>query len=136
MTEKDLQAREKMEVKAAGESTRDVPVYIPAVDIYESADALILVADMPGVKPENVSIDIHDNQLILRGTVSLEESGKERILIQEYGVGDYSREFSLGRTIDQSKIEAGMKDGVLTLTLPKAETMKARKITRDRKSVV
>lgn len=127
MAEKDLQAREKVEHREQGESTRDVPVFIPAVDIFETEEALILEADMPGVAPENVSIDVKDNQLTLRGTVMVEGEG-ERLLLQEYGVGDYYRQFSLGRAIDQSKIEAGMKDGVLTLTLPKAETIKPRKI--------
>jgi HSP20 family protein len=128
MADKDLQAKEKVELQTTAESTRDVPSYIPAVDIYESPEALTLVADMPGVGPEGVVIDVHDNLLTLRGTVTL-EGEKERVLLQEYGVGDYSREFTLGRTIDQSKIEASMKHGVLTLTLPKAEALKPRKIT-------
>ena len=129
MAEKEMQAREKMEMKSPAEGTRDVPVYIPAVDIYESEDALVLVADMPGVGSDNVSIDIRDNQLTLRGTIQLEPGDKERLLLQEYGVGDYFREFALGRTIDQAKIEASMKDGVLTLTRPKADIVKPRKIT-------
>ena len=128
MAEKELEAKEKVELQTAAESTRDVPSYIPAVDIYESAEALTLVADMPGVGPESVTIDVHDNQLTLRGTVTIEEA-KERLLLQEYGVGDYVREFTLGRLIDQSKIEASMKHGVLTLTLPKAEAIKPRKIS-------
>ncbi len=128
MTEKELQPREKVEVTTEGETTRTCPVYIPAVDIYESEDALVLVADMPGVGPEDVSIDIRDNQLTLRGTVTIEDI-KERVHIQEYGVGDYYREFSLGRTIDQSRIEASMRNGVLTLTLPKADVMKPRRIS-------
>ena len=128
MAEKDLEAKEKMEFQTTAESTRDVPSYIPAVDIYESAEALTLVADMPGVGPENIAIDVHDNHLTLRGTVT-PEGEKERVLLQEYGVGDYFREFTLGRTIDQSKIEASMKHGVLTLNLPKAEAIKPRKIS-------
>jgi HSP20 family protein len=108
MTEKDLQAKEKIELQTTAESTRDVPSYIPAVDIYESTAALTLVADVPGVSPENVVIDVHDNQLTLRGTVTL-EGEKERLLVQEYGVGDYFREFTLGRNIDQTKIEATVK---------------------------
>jgi HSP20 family protein len=127
MTEKDLQAREKVEVTGQAESTRSTPVYVPAVDIYESADNLTLVADMPGVAPENITIDIKDNQLSLRGTVS-PENEKEQIILQEYGVGDFYREFTLGKAIDQSKIEATMKDGVLVVTLPKAEAVKPRKI--------
>jgi HSP20 family protein len=128
MAEKDLQAKEKVELQTAAESTRDVPSYIPAVDIYESAEALTLVADMPGVGPEDLVIDVHDNKLTLRGTVAIEEE-KERVLLHEYGVGDYFREFTLGRAIDQSKIEAAIRNGVLTLTLPKAEAIKPRKIT-------
>jgi HSP20 family protein len=128
MAEKDLQAKEKVELQTSAESTRDVPSYIPAVDIYESPEALTLVADMPGVGPENVVIDVHDNQLTLRGTVTA-EGEKERLLLQEYGVGDYFREFNLGRNIDQAKIEATVRSGVLTLTLPKAEAIKPRKIT-------
>jgi HSP20 family protein len=127
MAEKDLQAKEKVELQTAAESTRDVPSYIPAVDIYESPEALTLVADIPGVGPENVVIDVHDNQLTLRGTV-MSEGEKERLLVQEYGVGDYFREFTLGRNIDQTKIEASVRDGVLTLTLPKAEAIKPRKV--------
>jgi HSP20 family protein len=128
MTDKDLQAREKVEVTTEAESTRNVPVYVPAVDIFESRDALVVVADMPGVSPYNVTIDVHDNTLTIRGTVAVEEV-KERVHIQEYGVGDYSRQFTLGRVIDQSKIEAAMKNGVLTLTLPKSDISKPRKIS-------
>jgi HSP20 family protein len=127
MTEKEIQPRDKVELKTPAESTRNAPLFAPAADIYESPDALTLVADMPGVGPENVTIDIKDNQLSIRGTVMLEE-GNERVILQEYGVGDYYRQFTLGRMIDQSKIEANMKDGVLTLTLPKADATKPRKI--------
>lgn len=128
MTDKDIPAREKVEHPAQGESTRNVPLYSPAVDIYESATALVLIADMPGTSAESIAIDVHENQLTLRGTVTPEDE-KERTLLREYGVGDYFRQFTLGKTIDRSKIEASVKDGVLTLTLPKADAAKPRKIT-------
>ena len=128
MTEKDLQSREKVEHQLQGESTKDIPLYIPDVDIYESEDALTVVADLPGVGSEGVTIDVKDNQLTIRGSVSLDVNDSERMVFQEYGTGDYYRQFTLGRSIDQSKIEAGMKDGVLTLTLPKADAIKPRKI--------
>lgn len=127
MAASEMQAREKVELQTQAEGTRDVPVYIPAVDIYESEDALTLLADMPGVGPDSVTIDIRENQLTIRGNVTPEET-KERFLLQEYGVGDYYRQFTLGRAIDQSKIEASMKDGVLMLKLPKAEAIKPRQI--------
>ena len=128
MTETELKNREKLEHSEPGESTRDLPVYVPRVDILEGADALTLIADMPGVGPDGVSIDIQDNLLTVRGSVAVEGEG-ERVLAREYGVGDYYRQFTLGKTIDQSRIDAAMKDGVLTLTLPKAEAVKPRRIT-------
>jgi HSP20 family protein len=128
MADKDLQVREKKELKAVAERTRDVPVYIPNVDIYESENEIVLVADMPGVSSENVDIDVRDNQLTIQGKVVLEDL-KEEVLFQEYGIGDYFRQFSLSSKIDQSKIEASMKDGVLSLTLPKAEAARPKKIT-------
>ncbi|MEJ5349502.1 MAG: Hsp20/alpha crystallin family protein [Desulfosoma sp.] len=127
MTDKDIQVREKQEVQTQAETTRNIPVYMPAVDILETEEALTLVADMPGVSPENVDIDIRDDQLTIRGTVTLEGEG-ETVLLREYGVGDYFRQFTLGRIIDQSKIEASMKNGVLTLTLPKVDKAKPRKV--------
>ncbi|MGQ9749660.1 Hsp20/alpha crystallin family protein [Desulfosoma sp.] len=127
MAEKDIEVREKKEVQTQSETTRNIPVYVPAVDIYETEEALTLVADMPGVSPENVDIDIRDDQLTIRGTVTLEGEG-ETVLLREYGVGDYFRQFTLGRIIDQSKIEAAMKNGVLTLTLPKVDKARPRKV--------
>lgn len=127
MTDQDLSVREKQEVQSQAETTRDIPVYVPPVDIYESEKELVLVADMPGVAPEDVEIDLHDDQLTIRGTITT-EGENERVLLREYGVGDYQRQFSLGQTIDQSKIEASMKDGVLKLTLPKAQQALPRKI--------
>ena len=128
MEEKELQAQEKQELQTQAESTRNVPIYIPPVDICESADALTVIADMPGVSPDSVDIDLKENQLTIRGTVTLEGDG-EHVLLREYGIGDYYRQFALGKEIDQSKIEASMKDGVLTLTLPKVEVAKPRKIS-------
>lgn len=125
--EKDLQFPEKKEVQSTAESTRNVPVFIPAVDIYESEQALTLVADMPGVPIENVDIDLDGEQLTIRGTVP-ESEGGGRVLFKEYTMGDYYRQFTLSNDIDREKIQASMKDGVLKLVLPKAEAAKPRKI--------
>ncbi len=127
MEEKDLQVQEKKEVSGA-ESTRNVPVFIPAVDIYESENSLTLVADMPGVPLENVDIDLDSDQLTIRGTVPQEEEDG-KVLFREYTVGDYYRQFTLSNDIDREKIQASMKNGVLRLVLPKAEAAKPRKIT-------
>lgn len=128
MADKDLEFKEKQELERSSEGTRNVPVFIPAVDIYESEGDLILLADMPGVPMENVSIDLENDQLTIRGT-GKETNGSGRALLKEYSCGDYFRQFSLSNTIDREKIEASMKDGVLKLVLPKADTAKPRKIT-------
>jgi HSP20 family protein len=129
MEDKDLQIQEKKEVDAAPESTRNVPVFIPAVDIYESEQALTLVADMPGVPLENVDIDLNADQLTIRGTIPQQAENTARVLFKEYTAGDYYRQFTLSNDIDREKIQASMKNGVLKLVLPKAEAVKPRKIS-------
>ncbi len=127
MVENDLQVPEKKEVKANAEGTRNVPVFIPAVDIYESEHELTLLADMPGVASDKVEIDLNGEQLTIRGTVPTNhESGK--MIFREYSVGDYYRQFTLSSDVDREKIRASIKDGVLKLVLPKAEAAKPRKI--------
>lgn len=123
---KDLSVQEKRALQAE-ESTHQGPHYEPAVDIFETSSALIVEADMPGVVPENLDINIRDNVLTLVGRVSAVEP-RWKPLYDEYGIGHYSRQFRLGQQIDQTKIAAKMRDGVLTLELPKAESAKPRKI--------
>jgi len=128
MADTDLLIEEKKEAQATGESTRNVPVFVPAVDIYESQNALTLVADMPGVSMDNIDIDLDSDQLTIRGTVSQEEE-KGKVFVKEFAYGDYYRQFTLSSDIDREKIQASIKDGVLKLVLPKAEAAKPRKIT-------
>jgi HSP20 family protein len=127
MNEQELKPKVKEEAPAKGERVRPGRVFIPAVDIFETPQALVLVADMPGVAGDKVTLDLKENLLTIYGEVSpLPE--KETLLGQEYAIGDYYREFQVGELIDKSKIEASVKNGVLTLTLPKAEKAKPRRI--------
>jgi HSP20 family protein len=128
MAETDLQIEEKKAVQATGESTRNVPVFVPAVDIYESENALTLLADMPGVPIDNIDIDLDSDQLTIHGRVDQGEQ-KGKVIFKEYTYGDYYRQFTLSSDIDRGRIQASMKDGVLKLVLPKAEAAKPRKIT-------
>ena len=128
MTEKELKPKEKEEIPAKAERVRPGRVFLPAVDIFETPEALTLVADMPGVPKEKVILDIKDNHLVIRGEITPPMAPGETMLLQEYHTGDFQREFHLGSTIDQARIEAHMKDGVLRLLLPKAEKAKPRKI--------
>ncbi|MBN2061056.1 MAG: Hsp20/alpha crystallin family protein [Deltaproteobacteria bacterium] len=126
---KSLQAREKTEVSSPIEQTRPGLVFNPAVDIYETDKELTLLADVPGVKAENLNIDLRDSVLTLSAEVAMPEGDKEIDVFREYQTGKYFREFSLSEAIDQSKIDAELKDGVLKLKLPKAEAARPRKIS-------
>jgi HSP20 family molecular chaperone IbpA len=128
MSDKEIQVRGKRELETEGERTKPGPVFVPAVDIFESETEITLLADMPGVSSENVSIDLHENQLTLSGEVEPLISEKEGYLLQEFETGTFHRQFTLSDRIDQNAITATVKDGVLRLVLPKAEKAKPRKI--------
>ncbi len=128
MTEKELKPKAKEEAPAKGERVRPGRVFLPAVDIFETPEALVLVADMPGVAADKLTLDLKDNYLIIAGEISPPMSEKESMVLQEFYTGDFQREFQLGSVIDQSRIEAAMNDGVLKLRLPKVERAKPRKI--------
>jgi HSP20 family protein len=111
------------------EQTYHGPVYSPAVDIFESDDRISLLADMPGVKSQDLKIDLRENTLTLSGRVEGKTPASEASLMIEYESGTYFRQFTLSEVIDQSKIDAKLSDGVLRLELPKLERAKPRQIT-------
>lgn len=125
---KALQAKEKIEVSSPAEQTRPGRIFTPDVDIFETEKEMTLLADMPGVKAQDLSIDLNENVLTLSGDVKPPEGEKESDVLREYETGKYVREFKVSDIIDQSKIEAVLKDGVLRLNLPKVERAKPRKI--------
>jgi HSP20 family molecular chaperone IbpA len=110
------------------EQTRPGPLYSPAVDIFENDAAITLLADMPGVRAEDLEIDLRENVLTLTGRVRPVSRPAERAVAREYGAGTFFRQFTLGETIEQSKIDARLTDGVLRLELPKQEKAKPRQI--------
>ncbi len=126
---KELQVKEKQEVSTDAEQTRPGSVYTPEVDIFESENELTLLADMPGVTSDNLTIDLRDDILTLTGEAESDDEKSEEPLVVEYGVGKYYRQFTLSEVIDQEKITANLKDGVLRLVLPKVEKATPRKIT-------
>ena len=104
------------------------PVFVPPSDIYETKDSIVVLAEMPGVAPDGVDITLERRVLTIRGrSAASEHSGYQRVY-NEFANGDYERVFTLSENIDRDRIEARLKDGVLHLVLPKAETAKARKI--------
>lgn len=126
---KDLRVKEKQEVKTAVEQTTPGLVFTPDVDIFESDTALTLLADMPGVAADGVAIDLDDGVLTITGEVNPWEGSDETDVMVEFEIGKYYRQFTLSEMIDQDRIEAKLENGVLRLTLPKAEKAKPRKIT-------
>lgn len=125
---KDLQIKEKREVSAPAEQTSPGLVFTPAVDIFESDRDITLLADMPGVVTEAISIDLNDGVLTLTGDVKPWESADESDVLVEFETGRYYRQFTLSEAIDQAKISATFEDGVLRLVMPKAEKAMPRKI--------
>jgi len=125
---KTLQAKEKAEVTTPAEQTRPGLVYTPAVDIFETEKEITLLADMPGVQAGDLNIDLRENVLTLDSDVKSPEGADEVDVIREYRTGKYYRQFTLSQVIDQAKIDAELKDGVLRLRLPKVEAATPRKI--------
>ena len=126
---KALEAKEKKELSTASEQTRTGSTFTPAVDIFETDEKITLLADMPGVKAKDLDIDLREDVLTLSGKVESPEGPDERAVFREYRTGRYVRQFSLSDTIDQAKIDAELKDGVLRLVLPKGEKAVPKKIT-------
>ncbi|MFO7714586.1 Hsp20/alpha crystallin family protein [Desulfosarcina sp.] len=111
------------------EPTRPGMAFTPDVDIFENERKITLLADMPGVAPDDVKIDLKDNVLSISGEVRPFDEKDEADVLIEFEIGRYYRQFNLSEVVDQNKIEAKLEDGVLRLTLPKAEKAIPRQIT-------
>src|SRR5262245_38155316 len=107
------------------EATRGL-TFTPRVDIYETDQELVLLADLPGVRPEDVDLRYERGELILHGKVR--PPAGRTYLTSEYEVGDFYRAFSIHESIDHGRISAEVKKGVLTVHLPKAEPARPRQI--------
>jgi HSP20 family protein len=124
----ELQVQKKREHDQRQETTIPARVFVPTADIYESQDALTVILEMPGVEKNNVDIRVEEGILNIEGRLELSKYQGLVPLYTEYNIGHYARSFRLSSKIDQSKITADLKDGVLSLTLPKAEEAKPRTI--------
>jgi len=125
-----IEAEEKEVVTVEGaERTRTRRVYVPRVDIYETGETIVVLADIPGVDEKSVDVTLEKNILSIAGYVESESPDNYALAYAEYEAGDFERSFTLSDEIDREKIEATVKNGVLRLYLPKAGPAKARKIT-------
>jgi HSP20 family molecular chaperone IbpA len=121
--------KQEIEVLEGVERTRPGKVFIPRAEIYETSDALVIVADMPGVDESSVEITLEKNVLTLKGFVDVDPPANYSLAYAEYEAGDYERSFTLSDEIDRDKIEASLKNGVLHVWLAKAGPAKTRKIS-------
>ena len=126
---KELKVRDKQEVASPAEQTTPGLVFTPAVDIFETEKSITLLADMPGVKADDLTIDLRDNTLTLSADITAVDNSDEEELLVEYETGRYYRQFTLGELIDQANIDAKLNEGVLRLTLPKVEKATPKTIT-------
>jgi HSP20 family protein len=109
------------------ENTRNGLYFTPRVDIVETETELLLYADMPGVRPDDIDLRYENGELIVRGKVQRPE-GRGNVVFAEYEVGDFYRVFKVHETIDASKIDAEYKNGVLVVHLPKQEAAKPKQV--------
>lgn len=125
---KELKIREKQALAAPAEQTKPGPVFAPSVDIFETEKAITLLVDMPGVKVDDLDVDLRDDTLTLTGDVRRDMATPGEKVYVEYETGRYYRQFSLSEVVAQEKIDAEFADGVLRLTLPKVEKATPRRI--------
>jgi HSP20 family protein len=103
-------------------------VFTPRVDILETPEELLLVLDMPGVRPENVDLRFERGELTVHGKVGTLEPKSGRCLVAEYDTGDYHRAFLISQDVAADRITAELKNGVLKVHLPRAAAAQPRKI--------
>lgn len=121
--------KEEVDLQPMPEHTRNRRLFVPRADIFESKDAITVLADMPGVDQSNVDIILDRNILTITGTVNPETPSGYSLAYSEYAVGDFRRVFTLSNEIDREGIEASVRNGVLRLTLPKSKAALPKKIT-------
>jgi HSP20 family molecular chaperone IbpA len=128
-TDLQVQESEKQEIVEGGaERTRERLAFVPRVDIYETDEETVLVADMPGVDENSVDITLENRVLTVKGYVDPVWPEGYALSYAEYRIGDFERSFTLTDAVDQAAIEATARDGVLRLRLPKAKP-ESRRIT-------
>jgi HSP20 family protein len=120
----EIATKEKRQLAKPQEQTRPGRYYVPDVNIYEFDESLKLWADLPGVKEKDVNVTLKDGVLTIVGQVGTDMYAGLRPI----NVGNYYREFVLNEDIDESKIRATLRNGVLELELPKKEKARPRQI--------
>jgi len=129
MSPNEIIQKEKEKVESTEERTKVVQYFKPDVDIYETENELVLLADVPGALNNSIDIDLKDDILTIDAKINPDMYESLNPIYTEYRVGHYFRKFALDTSIEQSKISAKMQNGVLTVKLPKSEKASPRKIS-------
>jgi HSP20 family molecular chaperone IbpA len=127
-TAQELAVRDKKELITKDEKTVPGRYYVPYADIYETDEALSVVMEMPGVEKKDIDVALENDVLRVSGRIDFTKYEDMEPVYTEYNIGHYTRSFTLSNKIDQDKISAQVGDGVLTLTLPKAQEAQPRRI--------
>lgn len=122
------ESKELEKTEYAGERTLSGEYYVPKTNIVETEKGIILTMDVPGVKKENINVKLENNVLEVDAKIDSSPYEDLQPVYTEYNVGHYTRRFTVSNTIDTKSIDAGLADGVLTLTLPKIPEAQTRKI--------
>jgi HSP20 family protein len=117
-----------VQAESSGSAARTAPALLPPVDIYEDGAGITLLADLPGVAREDLSIGIDGRNLTIEAPLTLGEANALVSVYAEVRANHFRRSFELSGDLDAAKIDAGLRDGVLTLRIPKLEQAKPRRV--------
>ena len=109
-------------------ATSPQPHVVPPVDVFENESSITLLADLPGVPREQLQVRVDGENLVLEATAATAGPDDMQLVHGEAQIPTYRRQFTLSRELDASRIEANLRDGVLRLTIPKAEEARPRRI--------
>lgn len=126
--QQELPVQQKREVEKAQEPTMPMRAFLPTTDIFETEDTLTVVLEMPGVDRDNIDVNVENGVLTVEGKINFSKYEGLQPIYSEYNIGPYRRTFRISSRVDQDKIRAELRDGVITLVLPKAEEAKPRRI--------
>ena len=125
---RELEVQKKKELAGKGESTIPAKFFLPNTDVFETAEALTIVMEVPGVDKKDLTASVENDVLRVEGRIDFAKYEGMEPVYAEYNVGHYVRSFALSSKIAQDGIHADLRDGVLTLTLKKAKEAQPRQI--------
>lgn len=114
---------------ARGSQSRGTGAWLLPMDAYITDDAIVIRADIPGIEPDDLDITLEGDTLTIRGEIKRDDANNRKYVLLERPTGKFERTLTINTPIDNEKVEANFNNGVLTLTLPKAEAVKPRQIT-------